>query len=197
MRTSRRLRFEPLIGTIVIAIGAALPAAAQDIPVYRMTRIVVTPDEEFFGPKPDTVIEIPEGSPGRAPTLDEALKGAPGVAMARTGGPGQPAALFFRGSPAEHTLVLVDGVEVNDAGAPAGAFDFSTLDMNMVERIEIYKGPQAMRFGSGAMGGVINVRGARGFVRDESIERFVFRRKRAIALRVFPYSLRKRRDLGV
>lgn len=130
---------------------------AQDIPIYKMTRIVVTPGEEFFGPKPDAVIEIPENSPGRAPTLDEALKGAPGVAIARNGGPGQPAALFFRGAPAEHTLVLVDGVEVNDASAPAGAFDFSTLDMNMVERIEIFKGPQAMRFGSGAMGGVINV----------------------------------------
>lgn len=141
-----------------VLLGLALSAAhAQDIPVYKMTRIVVTPDENAFGVEPDAVIEIPENAPGRAATLDEALKGASGVVIARDGGAGQKSALFFRGSGSEHTLVLLDGVEVNDPTSPAGAFDFATMDMNLVERIEIFKGPQALRFGSGAMGGVINI----------------------------------------
>ncbi len=146
---------------------AAILAHAQDIPVYRMTRIVVTPDEGEIGAKPDAVIEIPENAPGRAATLDEALKSAPGLVVAKSGGPGQPSALFLRGSASEHTLVLLDGVEINDPSAPAGAFDFSTLDMNLVERVEIFKGPQALRFGSGAMGGVINVVTRKGYASAE------------------------------
>ena len=108
------------------------------------------------GSSANQTLELPVSGKSAA-TLGDALRSVPGLTIMRAGGPGQPSAVFIRGASAEHTLVLIDGVEVNDASSPAGAFDFSTLDLNLVERIEIYKGPQSLRFGSGASAGVINV----------------------------------------
>lgn len=92
----------------------------------------------------------------RGPILD-ALRMAPGLHLAQTGGPGQPAATFIRGANSDHTLFMLDGVELNDPGAPGNAFDIShTLNAN-IERIEILRGPQSVLFGSNAIGGVVNI----------------------------------------
>ena len=54
-------------------------------------------------------------------------------------------------------MVLVDGVQVNDASGVGGGFNFNTLDPNGIDRIEVLKGPQAVLYGSDAIGGVINI----------------------------------------
>lgn len=93
----------------------------------------------------------------RYPDALHALRDVPGLAVAQSGGFGGVASVFLRGAPAEHTLVLVDGVEVNDPSAPSGAYDFAHLAIEDVERIEVAKGPQSPLYGSAAMGGVIQV----------------------------------------
>jgi vitamin B12 transporter len=54
-------------------------------------------------------------------------------------------------------VILIDGVQVNDPSGPGGGFNFSTLDPNGIERIEVVRGPQAVLYGSDAIGGVVNI----------------------------------------
>ncbi len=90
-------------------------------------------------------------------TVAEALREVPGVEIVQTGGFGGVTSAFLRGAGSEHTLVLVDGIELNDPSAPAGAYDLAGLLTDDVERIEIVRGPQSTLHGSHAMGGVIQV----------------------------------------
>ena len=79
----------------------------------------------------------------------------PGVIVSHTGQPGALTSVFMRGANSMHTLVLVDGVRVNNAFN--GRFDFVDLTVDNVERIEVVRGPQSTRYGSDALGGVINI----------------------------------------
>ncbi len=92
----------------------------------------------------------------------DALRGQPGVSVTRTGGFGGLTEVRLRGGESNHTLVVIDGVEVNDP--TNGAYDFSDLDADDVERIEIIRGPFSGIYGAGAVGGVVNIvtRGGRG-----------------------------------
>ncbi len=105
----------------------------------------------------NSIITIEGSNQARFASIDEVLREVPGLSVLSAGGPGQQTAIFIRGANAEHTLVLLDGIEINDASNPSGAFDFSSWDLNSIERIEIYRGPSSLRFGSGALGGVINI----------------------------------------
>jgi vitamin B12 transporter len=72
-----------------------------------------------------------------------------------TGGAGQPSTIFMRGTNGNHTLFLVDGLRVNSATIGSTAIEAIPLDM--IERIEIVKGPASGLYGSDAIGGVIQV----------------------------------------
>jgi len=90
-------------------------------------------------------------------TVADILRDVPGVEVVRQGPLGQTTSIFIRGARSEDTLVLIDGAEVNDAIAPSRGYDFSSLSPANIERIEVYRGPQSVRFGAGALGGVINI----------------------------------------
>lgn len=85
----------------------------------------------------------------------DALRSLPGVSVNRAGTSASLTQVRIRGGDANHTLVLIDGVEAN-AGSD-GAFDFSDLMTEDIERIEVIRGPQSALYGSNAMGGVVNV----------------------------------------
>src|SRR5699024_7752780 len=91
----------------------------------------------------------------QAPDLLELLRLQAGIDVARSGGPGGQTSLFMRGSNSNHVLVLVDGVRVSAAGS--GGFTWEIVDPAIVERIEIVRGPRAARWGSDAIGGVIQI----------------------------------------
>ena len=63
----------------------------------------------------------------------------------------------IRGASSDQTLVLIDGVSVNDASAAGGGFNFARLDTGNIERIEILSGPQSTLWGTDAIGGVISI----------------------------------------
>lgn len=92
----------------------------------------------------------------------DALRSLPGVSVSRGGGFGAQTQVRLRGGEANHTLVLIDGVVANDTNN--GAFDFSDLSAENIERIEVLRGPQSGLYGSNALGGVINIvtRGGKG-----------------------------------
>jgi len=86
----------------------------------------------------------------------EALEHEVGVLMQRTGA-GQ-ASPFVRGLTGPQTLILIDGIRLNNSTFRFGPNQyFATIDPGMVERIEVVRGPQSVLWGSDAIGGVINV----------------------------------------
>ncbi len=98
---------------------------------------------------------------GRA-NVGEVLRDVVGVDVVRQGGPGGLQSVFIRGTNSQHTKVLLDGVPINDPSNATRGFDFSTLDVENVERIEVLRGPQSLLYGSDAIGGVINIITQRG-----------------------------------
>ena len=91
------------------------------------------------------------------------LRDLPGVFVQQSGGRGSVVSLFTRGAKPNFTLVLLDGVKANDpTNTRGGSYDFSTLDLNDIERIEFVRGPASAIYGSDAVGGVINIITRRG-----------------------------------
>jgi vitamin B12 transporter len=87
----------------------------------------------------------------------DALQTVPGVAINQNGGFGGQASVSIRGATSAQTVILIDGVQMNDVSSPGGAFNFGTLDTAGIERIEVLRGPQAVLYGSDAIGGVVNI----------------------------------------
>ena len=90
-------------------------------------------------------------------TLAEALTEVPGVHVVQSGGQGGNASVFIRGTDSDHVLVLRDGIPITDPSDPNGAFNFGVDTLGDVERIEVIRGPMSGIYGSGAIGGVINI----------------------------------------
>jgi outer membrane cobalamin receptor len=91
------------------------------------------------------------------------LRDLPGAFVQQSGGRGSVVSLFTRGAKPNFTLVLLDGVKANDpTNTRGGSYDFSTLDLNDIERIEFVRGPASAIYGSDAVGGVINIISRRG-----------------------------------
>ena len=104
-----------------------------------------------------TVITAKDISDKNINNVADALRTVPGLDVVRSGSVGQQTSVFLRGANSNHTLVLVDGVEMNDPSSPTGAFDFAFLQTDNIERIEVLRGAASAAFGSDAIGGVINV----------------------------------------
>ncbi|NWF92573.1 MAG: TonB-dependent receptor [Syntrophaceae bacterium] len=122
--------------------------------VVTATR-VETPIEQVASST--TVISSDDVERKKRSTVLELLRDVPGVDVRQSGGPGHLTDIFIRGSKSEHTLVMIDGVEVNDPISPGRSFDFAHLTVDNIERIEVIRGPQSTLYGSDAMGGVINI----------------------------------------
>ncbi len=92
-------------------------------------------------------------------TVADAMRLAPGAAVAVNGGLGAVTSAFPRGGESDFTMVLVDGVKLNSFG---GGFDFGHLTTGGVASVEVVRGPQSAVFGADAIGGVVQVRTAVG-----------------------------------
>ena len=104
-----------------------------------------------------TVIDEQEIEQRQARTATEVLRSVPALDVVQTGGPGGQTSVSIRGAESDHTLVLIDGVEMNDPSDLGRSFDFASLSTENIERIEILRGPQSTLYGSDAIGGVINI----------------------------------------
>ena len=104
-----------------------------------------------------TVISSEELEQKKTESIAGILESVPGLRIVRSGGPGSPVSAILRGANAEHTLVLIDGVRMNDPLSPSRSFDFGTLTLEGLERIEVIRGPESVLYGSDAVGGVIHL----------------------------------------
>ena len=89
-------------------------------------------------------------------TVEELLRGAPGVAVSRSGVMGSLSQVRLRGAEANHALILMDGIEIGDP-ALGGELDFSHFLAANLRRIEIVRGPLSALWGSDAVAGAINL----------------------------------------
>ena len=154
-----------LVGSLLLApVAVFAQGTARD--TARAAPVVVTATRSALpGDRVPASVSVLTGEQLRREgivTVAEALRQVPGVALAQSASYGSATSLFIRGGESKFTKVLIDGVPVNDAG---GAFDFSSLTTDNVERIEIVRGPASVLYGSDALAGVVQIftrRGTRG-----------------------------------
>jgi len=94
--------------------------------------------------------------------LDDVLQRLPGVAVTRSGGFGQNTQVRMRGFTTKHTLILLDGVRMNNPSEFSNQFGISHVMLDMIERVEVLRGPQSGLYGAEAVAGVISITTKRG-----------------------------------
>ena len=104
-----------------------------------------------------TVIDAATIQTRQAVTPLDLLRQVPGVTIAQNGGIGTSASVFIRGAESDQTVALIDGVKINDPSTPGSGFDFGSLLIGNIDRIEVLRGPSSVLWGSQAIGGVVNL----------------------------------------
>jgi len=98
-----------------------------------------------------TVIDREQIERSQATSVPELLRRVPGVSLVNNGGPGKSTSVSLRGSNSNHVLVLIDGIRVGSA--TTGDAAFQNLPVELIERIEVVRGPRSGLYGSDAIGG--------------------------------------------
>ncbi|MFC2160098.1 TonB-dependent receptor plug domain-containing protein [Acidobacteriota bacterium] len=130
-----------------------LPQIQYEITVT--TTRIETPTREIASSV--TVISREDIERSRKTSVLEILQDVMGVTLIQNGPVGAAASVHIRGGKAEHTLVMMDGVELNDPITPSRSVDLAHYSLDNVERIEVLRGPQSTLYGSDAISGIINI----------------------------------------
>ena len=139
-------------GPLLVFSLVAIAATTSDPVIVTATRTAQTADESLAA---ITVITRADIERQQASSVQDLLRGTPGLAMANNGGPGKFTSVFLRGTESDHVLVLIDGVKVGSA--TLGTAAFQNIPVEQIERIEIVRGPRSSLYGSEAIGGVIQI----------------------------------------
>jgi outer membrane receptor protein involved in Fe transport len=129
-----------------------LSPSAENIPEATVTaESVITKMRK--DPEPITIIDSKEII-GRATSIDHLLSKATGVKIRKSGGLGSSSRVNIHGLEGKRVQIFVDGNPVN---SPDGSFAIDEIPIDLIERIEIYKGIVPARFGGDGIGGAINI----------------------------------------
>ncbi|MEQ9181366.1 MAG: TonB-dependent receptor [Nitratireductor sp.] len=138
--------------------------ADTDTEITKLDRLLIsegrTPVEAEKSGRAHTVISGEALEENRVRYVADALRMVPGVAVSRTGAYGGLTQLRMRGAEGNHALVMIDGIEMRETSS--GEFEFGSLLVDDIERIEVLRGPQSAFWGSNATAGVINIITKRG-----------------------------------
>lgn len=143
-----------LLASSVLALIWAQPALADD--ATDLGEIIVgggfTPIEESRYGRSASVVTAEEIEERGITSVQDALRSVPGVSINGSGD--SFTQIRIRGGEANHTLVLIDGIEASGGDSE---YILSGLDVANIERIEVLRGPQSVFYGSNASNGVINI----------------------------------------
>ena len=132
---TKSLKETPPVTTVV-------SATRREISLEKSTRFV-------------TVINREEIEKGGKVYVADILRAQPGVTVTQSGPSGRTVNVYLRGTNANQTLVMLDGIVLNSP--TTGAAELADLTLENIDRIEILRGPQSVLYGSAALGGVINI----------------------------------------
>jgi vitamin B12 transporter len=142
-------------------LGGGLPAGAQQeppVPVFNDSVVVSatpTPEDRQEVPAATTVFDQREIAARQSNDLSDLVSTAPGVTVVQAGPAGQQTSLFTRGTSSVQTLLLWNGIQLNDPYF--GGANWQLIPLDGVQRVEVVRGPFSSLYGSNAMGGVIQV----------------------------------------
>jgi vitamin B12 transporter len=132
------------------------------IPIIATDQIVITasrvPEPESKSPASATIIDTQRIERLGEPLLPSLLRLTPSAAVTTLGPSGLLTEVRIRGAEANHTLLFVDGIKIDDP-ASGDTPRFELLNADLASRIEVVRGPQSALWGSEAIGGVIAVNG--------------------------------------
>lgn len=152
------------VSTAFSLLAAAAPVAAHaeaaaELPAVDELVVVAgrTPESANRVGQQVTVITAETLAEMQTPLLTEILATTPGVSFSRNGGAGGTTNVYIRGAEPGQTVVLIDGVKLNDPSTTDAGFNFGHMLIGDIDRVEILRGPQSVLWGSQAIGGVINL----------------------------------------
>lgn len=137
---------QPSVFTVNLAV-----AGASEIVVVTATRTPVPAQES--GASVST-LESPQLQVMQPVAASDAVRFLPGAVVNTVGQRGGQSSLFVRGGDSRYNKVIIDGVPVND---PGGIFDFGTVPVSGVDRVEFLRGAQSTLYGSDAMTSVVQM----------------------------------------
>lgn len=141
------------IASVIGGLAASSACALTSDPVFvTATRTPQTYDATLSSISTVTRTEIERT---QAQSVLELLSGLPGVDAYQQGGVGKTSGLYLRGASQQQTLVLIDGVRVGSA--TTGYAQLELIPVDLIERIELVRGPRSSLYGADAVGGVIQI----------------------------------------
>ncbi|HEX9757078.1 MAG TPA: TonB-dependent receptor plug domain-containing protein, partial [Nitrospiria bacterium] len=147
--------------------GFAETRLPEEIPTLYLDPIIITgsnlPSPKSKADLSLTVISEERIEAEQEVSATELLRHVPGLHIDQPGGRGGVGSVYIRGGDPNYTLVLIDGIRVNDpTNSRGGSFDFSSLNQDGIERIEVVRGGFSPIYGSDAMAGVVHMLTRRG-----------------------------------
>ena len=150
--------------TAAVLCGLSTHAAAQSaspIAIASVGELVVTanrsPQEAERVGQSITVLDADAIRASQSIDISTLLAQTPGVSFSRNGGVGGSTSVRIRGAEGDQTVVVIDGVKLNDPSTAGGGYNFANLLAGDIGRIEILRGAQSTLWGSQAIGGVVNI----------------------------------------
>jgi vitamin B12 transporter len=142
--------------------AAAADASAAAEPETVVVTATRTPQPLAVTGTAMSVITASDIATRQMSIVADVLAEMPGITTVRNGGVGQNAGILMRGAEAGQTLVLIDGIRINDPSATSGSAALGDVLVNGIDRVEVLRGPQSTLYGSDAIGGVVNIITQRG-----------------------------------
>ncbi len=150
------LRFSILLSCFVISLSHQASAEDIDSSDELVVTAFRTPTQLDAIGSAYTILTAEEIENRQALTVSDLLRTVPGIEIDRSGPVGTQTVVRMRGGESNHTLVVIDGVVVNDE-SQGSIFNFADLMTTDIERIEVIRGAQSALWGSEALSGVINI----------------------------------------
>lgn len=153
-----------LLATTAALCGVSTHALAQSaapVAIASVSELVVTatrsPQEADKIGQSLYVLDAAAIKAAQTVDVSSLLATTPGVSFSRNGGVGGSTSVRIRGAEGDQTVVVVDGVKLNDPSTAGGGYNFANLLAGDIGRIEILRGAQSTLWGSQAIGGVVNI----------------------------------------